>query len=380
MARYTVVIRPDTGTLQITGRHILTGERLRISPTSDSLKSAREEAALLETRHLEEKIHGPRRGVKSFGEAVALYVTTPAAKKARHTADGLPATGDQRRLARIVAAGENKKAGRLKVGDRPLAMIDQNTIDELCRLLLPPGASAATRKRGVITPLRAVMQKAHARGWCDLPAFEIPAEPKGRVRFLLPSEAWRLALAAAPHMRVLSLFLLGTGARMAEALELDWREVDLAGGQAILLVTKGGAARKLDLAPALVALLANLPHRDGAVFRTHRGQPYAGRNREGGGQTKTAWAAMLRRSGLPHLRMHDLRHSWATWHYALHKDAMRLRDEGGWASLELVERYAHGTLFPTDKIPAIGEFWARVAELPADRRTAVWHRQLRLAA
>ncbi len=38
---------------------------------------------------------------------------------------------------------------------------------------------------------------------------------------------------------------------------------------------------------------------------------------------------------------HSLRHTWASWHYAEHRDMLRLRFDGGWSSVTLVERYAH---------------------------------------
>ena len=36
-----------------------------------------------------------------------------------------------------------------------------------------------------------------------------------------------------------------------------------------------------------------------------------------------------------------LRHTWASWHYAIHKDLLRLKVDGGWAKVDMVERYAH---------------------------------------
>jgi integrase len=263
---YRVILRKDSRTLQITGKHPVTGERIRQSPKSDSLALAREEATNLEAEHLRESWYGgPRRGTKLFAEAVEIYIT-----------DSDPSASDLKRLQRITAI----------IGPRPLSAIDQNTIDELRGKILRPGVSPATVKRGVITPIRAVLTKAAKRGWCDRPAFDIPREMKGRVRFLLPGEAWRLTTAASPHIRVLVTFLLGTGARMSEALDLDWREVDLTGAQAIFLDTKGGAPRIADLSPALVAVLGNLPHREGRVFLNNLGLPYSDRRREGGGQER----------------------------------------------------------------------------------------------
>jgi len=109
------------------------------------------------------------------------------------------------------------------------------------------------------------------------------------------------------------------------------------------------------LPPRVVVTLANLPHRDENVIRRDDGKPYADRHREGGGQIKTAWKATLRRARLdPELTPHDLRHTWATWHYAVHKDLLLLKVEGDWSSVTLVERYAH--LMPAGYADAIQQF------------------------
>jgi integrase len=91
----------------------------------------------------------------------------------------------------------------------------------------------------------------------------------------------------------------------------------------------------------VVVELANLPHRDGAVFRRPDGQPYG--DHDGyGGQIKTAWKGAIRRAGInAEFTPHTCRHTWASWHYALHRDLLRLKEEGGWSSVTLVERYAH---------------------------------------
>ena len=61
----------------------------------------------------------------------------------------------------------------------------------------------------------------------------------------------------------------------------------------------------------------------------HRISTYADRRREEGGQIKTAWRGALRRAGVdPELTPHDLRHTWANWYYALHRDLLALKIEG----------------------------------------------------
>src|SRR5215472_16851014 len=107
---------------------------------------------------------------------------------------------------------------------------------------------------------------------------------------MMPEEAERLVGAAADHLRPLVVTLLGTGMRLAEAIYLDWRDVDLVGARLILHAdrTKSRRRRVVKLPPRAVAFLAALPHREGAVFLTDKGKPYADRGGQWGGQIKKA--------------------------------------------------------------------------------------------
>lgn len=164
----------------------------------------------------------------------------------------------------------------------------------------------------------------------------------------------------AGHLQPLVTFLLFTGARLSEALYIDWRNVDLTTGRAMFLNresggvgTKSGVSRGVPLHSRVIAALEALPHRDGAVFRRHYGgiradgsirpvgEPYTDRGGEGGGQVKTGWAAMLKRAGMKDFTPHDCRHTWATWHYAANGNLGALMELGGWKSVAMVMRYAH---------------------------------------
>jgi len=80
----------------------------------------------------------------------------------------------------------------------------------------------------------------------------------------------------------------------------------------------------------------------GHVFLKPDGQPYPiTRDRGYGGQVKTAWKGAMRRAGIAGFTVHDCRHTWASWHYCLHRNLLLLLYEGGWSSLDLVQRYAH---------------------------------------
>jgi len=48
-----------------------------------------------------------------------------------------------------------------------------------------------------------------------------------------------------------------------------------------------------------------------------------------------------RRAGLDDLRFHDLRHTWASWHVQAGTPLPVLQQLGGWASYQMVLRYAH---------------------------------------
>lgn len=241
----------------------------------------------------------------------------------------------------------------MAIGKKQLREINQGEVIRLKKNLLRPDATAATYARSIVVPLRAILRHAYRLGWCDPPVFELPRRTAGRTRYLLPAEAERLIAAAAPHLQPLLLFLISTGARLSEAIELDWRDIDLVGSRAIFWKTKNGTRRVAHLPPRVVAALARLPNRDAAVFRwrttpsptartTPRESTYVDRGRQTGGQIKTAWRGAIGRSGLdPELTPHDLRHSWASWHYALNRDLLALKVAGGWSSVELVERYAH---------------------------------------
>jgi integrase len=242
-------------------------------------------------------------------------------------------------------------------GELRIGQVDQDAATRLRHLLLKPDAKPSTYLRQIVTPLRAILRHAADRGWCDTPRIATPKTPGGRTRYLLLDEAERLIDVAAPHLQPLIVFLIGTGARMAEAVYLDWRDVDLTGGRAIFWAdrTKGGKRRNATLPPRVVAALANLPHREGPVFLSDKLRPYADRHGSYGGQIKKGWKGALRRAGLDgELTPHDCRHTWASWHYALNRDLLALKIEGGWSSVTLVERYAH--LLPKGHEEAIGRF------------------------
>lgn len=306
------------------------GRRIDESTGTGDRKAAQDILIKRSAELLERSIHGDS-AVASFADAALSY---------------MDAGGDSRHLAPIIR----------HFGKRRLANIGQAEIEEAARKLCPRG-SAATQNRQVYTPVSAVLHHAARKKWCPKPVI---ARPKGhdreRVRWIPYEDAEQLIAAAAPHLRPLVVFLLSTGARLSEALYLEWSDVDLSRAHVVFRPTeargiKTDEARGVPLPARAVAELANLPwDRDGFVFRRPAGKirksgrvwlPYESRGGEGGGQVKTAWAGMLRRAGLSDFSPHDCRHTWATWHYRANRDINALMTLGGWKTPAMVFRYTH---------------------------------------
>lgn len=324
-----------TGTVTPAGAE--TGVRVRRRAGSDDPRLAREEATALEAEILRSYHLGERRPDVPFSRAVTSYLT--------HEVRGAGTKALVRRLL-------------IHFADTPLRRIDQAAVDKAREALLRPDHAPATATRNVIAPLRAILMHAERRGWCDMPRFDAPAAPKGRTAFLTPEQFEALHAAAAEHVRPLLTWLVGTGCRMGESLALDWSAVDLTGATARLWAdtTKAGKVRVVAMPPAVVAALAELPTREGRVFLNDVDEPYPdSRETGGGGQIKYAWRDACMRAQIRDRTPHDLRHTWATWDYALNRDLLGLRDRGGWSSVALVERYAH--LMPAGHEAGIRRVW-----------------------
>jgi integrase len=134
---------------------------------------------------------------------------------------------------------------------------------------------------------------------------------RSRERFLTPEELARLgdALAVAPidpfAIAAIRLLIL-TGARLREVLHARWEHVDFERGIIFLPDSKTGK-KPIFLNAAALVVLADLPRLDGSphVFPGKKdGTPRDGLDRP--------WSAIRKAAGLDGLRIHDLRHSFAS--------------------------------------------------------------------
>ncbi len=100
--------------------------------------------------------------------------------------------------------------------------------------------------------------------------------------------------------------LILTGARLREILHAEWRHVDFERGIIHLPDSKTGK-KPVYLSAAAMVILADLPRIEGnphLIAGAKAGKPRADLQRP--------WAAVIGTAGLPGLRLHDLRHSFAS--------------------------------------------------------------------
>lgn len=118
-----------------------------------------------------------------------------------------------------------------------------------------------------------------------------------------PKEANRREVYS-PHVTGAIRLLLFTGCRLREILHLRWTEVDFERGLLFLPASKTGRKTIVLNAPAL-AVLGSLSR--ASCFVIASTDPAKPRH-----DLKRPWAAITRAAGLPGLRLHDLRHSFAS--------------------------------------------------------------------
>jgi len=129
--------------------------------------------------------------------------------------------------------------------------------------------------------------------------------------------------------------LIFTGARLSEVLTLRWDWIDAAQGVARLPDSKTGA-KNLYLPPGALAVLNGLPRLSGNphVFPGDRpGGHFIG--------IQKPWQRVRRMAGLPDLRLHDLRHAFASAAVASGDSLFIVGKVLGHRQASTTERYAH---------------------------------------
>ena len=242
-------------------------------------------------------------------------------------AEGYLEHGEARFMAPVVAA----------FLDRPVTQITQADLDREARKAYPD-AAPSTLNRQFYTPFIAVMNYAAEQGWRPVRKWRRPNQPEGRTDWRTPEEMEKLIAAAPAHVGRAVIILAGTMMRASEAVGLDAADVAADGSRVTLWgdAAKGGYTRSVEPLSRARDMLKELP--PGPVLRQQDGLAWHAYD-----ALNLALKRAAKKAETPALSCHVLRHTGATWRYALDPDLPRLMGAGGWKSLSMVQRYTHMT-------------------------------------
>lgn len=168
--------------------------------------------------------------------------------------------------------------------------------------------------------------------------------PQGRKVFLSYEEWNRLKAELPKHLLDMAEFSISTGIRQGNLLTLKWSQIILQNRTMWVHAdqSKSGKIIHIPLNDTAMEVLARVDKVSEYVF-TYQGQPI--KNIHGGvkpnGKKVGAWGKALERANIKGFTWHGLRHTWASWHVMSGTPLSVLKELGGWASLEMVQNYAH---------------------------------------
>ncbi|MBL4868037.1 MAG: site-specific integrase [Pseudomonadales bacterium] len=193
--------------------------------------------------------------------------------------------------------------------------------------------SNATQNR-YISLVRTILRKAATEwDWIDsYPTIRKRKESKRRVRWITPEEAVELLDALPEHHRQPIKLGFATGLRKSNFYYLKWCQIDMQ--RKCAWVYGDEAKGKKDIAiplnhTAMEILRGQIGKHDEFVFGVINPP------------TNPYWKKCITEAGITDFRIHDVRHTWASWHVMNGTSLHELMELGGWSSYDMVLKYAH---------------------------------------
>lgn len=226
----------------------------------------------------------------AWGKKKLRELTRPDVSKVHGSISKTAPTMANRVLAVVSSMwGWSAREGLCAMADNPAQLIERNR-EEGCERFLTPEE---------LQRLGATLREAETVG---LPWPEDESKP--RKKHSRRSENRRTMIDA----RIVAAvrFLLLTGCRVSEVLRLRWADIDFGRGLLLLPVSKTGR-RAVVLSGAALEILEAQPREVGSEY------VFPGRDGGARADIKRPWAAICAHAGLDGLRIHDLRHSAASF-------------------------------------------------------------------
>lgn len=232
------------------------------------------------------------------------------------------------------------------LGNFPLRVLDEEKLNHYIKTKLRTGKTVQLRRD--LAFLSALYTQ--ARWWdCgvtvnpvrDINKKDIPDARKRKVHFHYHQFEKLLLACKTEEQKRFILLAVYTGMRHQEIMQLRWDEIDLDRGLIQLEGdrTKNSDPRSIPLHEAVLNTLSNTPdaHRAGYVFKGRKeGKPQFSFSKR--------WSGIRKRAGMPKMRIHDLRHTFASWLKQSDVAESTIMELMGHKTRSMTQRYSHDSL------------------------------------
>jgi len=170
--------------------------------------------------------------------------------------------------------------------------------------------------------------------------FPLIPDHNKRERYLSHEETYRLygelVKSKNPMLKYIIPMLILTGARKREVLDAKWEDIDFLRNSWRIHTTKTGGARHVPLSEGAVVLLKSVPRLRNCpwVFpNLNTSKPFE--------NIYVSWNTARTNAGLPEVRVHDLRHSFASFVVNAGRSLYDVQHLLGHTQVKTTQRYAH---------------------------------------
>lgn len=229
------------------------------------------------------------------------------------------------------------------IGHLYLDEVNEEHVAELIKIVRKKGYAITSANRVLVICRYAfnLALKWKLPGLTTNPTAPLPLGPKSHMeRYLSAEETRRLLESIHEDENQVAakaiLLLLLTGARRNEVTQARWDYVNLRQSTLLVPISKSGKPRKITLSDQAIALLKS-------IKRT-RGNPYIFPSPITGRPCASIfypWQRIRKRAGLADVRLHDLRHSFASFLVNAGVSIYSVQRLLGHAYIETTQRYAH---------------------------------------
>lgn len=216
-----------------------------------------------------------------------------------------------------------------------LADITRDKIEELRKEKLVNCSQSTVNRHMAL--LRAILRTAKTDWeWIEkIP--KVPMYPVGSraPRFLTWEQFLSLVAELPDHLAGPAWFAASTGLRAGPIMALQWSWLSRDGLRVPPEYMKNTEWLTIPLSQTAWYVLGEQWGSHPSYVFTFQGQPIQDKF------TTRAWRRARERAGLPWVRFHDLRHSWASWHAQKGTPMDVVQKLGGWSTYEAMEIYRH---------------------------------------